>query len=110
MEIRNKQFQESKNFLDKNEDDDDDEEDEDEDAQNQLGGIKEPTARASMKQGGALIFQRKKEGYSVKLQDFVIMKMIGKGTFGKVYLVQNMHTRNIYAMKCIRKDIVIDNE
>jgi len=49
VEIRNKQFQESKNFLDKNEDDDDDEEDEDEDAQNQLGGIKEPTARASMK-------------------------------------------------------------
>jgi hypothetical protein len=47
VEIRNKQFQESKNFLDKNEDDDDD--DEDEDAQNQLGGIKEPTARASMK-------------------------------------------------------------
>ena len=68
MEIRNKQFQESKNFLDKNEDDDDDEDDEDEDSsQNQLGGIKEPTARASMRQGGALIFQRKKEGYNVKL-------------------------------------------
>jgi hypothetical protein len=56
VEIRNKQFMESKNFLDKNEDDDDDEEDEDEDAQNQTGGIKEPTARASMRQGGALIF------------------------------------------------------
>jgi hypothetical protein len=40
-----------------------------------------------MKAGGALVFQRKKEGYQVKLQDFVIMKMIGKGTFGKVYLV-----------------------
>jgi hypothetical protein len=40
-----------------------------------------------MKQGGALIFQRKKEGYTVKLQDFIIMKMVGKGTFGKVYLV-----------------------
>jgi len=36
--------------------------------------------------------------------------MIGKGTFGKVYLVQNQHTKEIYAMKCIRKDIVIDNE
>jgi hypothetical protein len=32
VEIRNKQFMESKNFLDKNEDDDDDEEDEDDDA------------------------------------------------------------------------------
>jgi protein-serine/threonine kinase len=38
------------------------------------------------------------------------MKMVGKGTFGKVYLVQHLHTKKLYAMKCIRKDIVIDNE
>lgn len=36
--------------------------------------------------------------------------MIGKGTFGKVFLVENKITGNIYAMKCIRKDTVIDNE
>jgi len=36
--------------------------------------------------------------------------MVGKGTFGKVYLVQNMHTKLIYAMKCIRKDIIVENE
>lgn len=85
VEIRNKQFQESKNFADKNEDDDDDD---DEDEEERIGDpLKEPSARASMKAGGALVFQRKKEGYQVKLQDFVIMKMIGKGTFGKVYLV-----------------------
>lgn len=38
------------------------------------------------------------------------MKMIGKGTFGKVFLVSNENTQKIYAMKCIRKDIIIDNE
>jgi len=32
-----------------------------------------------------MIFSRLKE--EVKLQDFVIRKMVGKGTFGKVYLV-----------------------
>ena len=64
-----------------------------------------------MRQGGNLIFTRQQEDKNVvKLQDFVIMKMVGKGTFGKVFLVQNMHTKKIYAMKCIRKDIVIDNE
>lgn len=41
VEIRNKQYQESKNFQDKGEDDDDDEEEEEEDE----NGVKEPTAR-----------------------------------------------------------------
>jgi serum/glucocorticoid-regulated kinase 2 len=64
-----------------------------------------------MRQGGALIFNREKQStYVPMLQDFIIMKMVGKGTFGKVFLVQNIHTKKIYAMKCIRKDIVIDNE
>lgn len=36
--------------------------------------------------------------------------MIGKGTFGKVFIVQNINSNKIFAMKCIRKDIIIDNE
>lgn len=54
--------------------------------------------------------RQQEDKYSVKLQDFIIMKMVGKGTFGKVFLVQHMTTKKLYAMKCIRKDIVIDNE
>jgi serine/threonine protein kinase len=40
----------------------------------------------------------------------MILKMVGKGTFGKVFMVCNQYTKKIYAMKCIRKDIIIDNE
>lgn len=36
--------------------------------------------------------------------------MIGKGTFGKVFMVEHRITGNVYAMKCIRKDTIIDNE
>ena len=36
--------------------------------------------------------------------------MIGKGTFGKVYMVLNQLNKQIYAMKCIRKDIIVENE
>jgi serine/threonine protein kinase len=36
--------------------------------------------------------------------------MIGKGAFGKVYLVQHRGTKKVYAMKCIRKDVVIDQD
>ena len=36
--------------------------------------------------------------------------MIGKGTFGKVFLVEHVATQKLYAMKCIRKDIILENE
>jgi len=47
---------------------------------------------------------------AAKLSDFEIRKMIGKGTFGKVFLVEQKGTKGLYAMKCIRKDIILENE
>ena len=47
---------------------------------------------------------------SANLSDFEIKKMIGKGTFGKVFLVERKGTGELYAMKCIRKDIILENE
>lgn len=117
--LRNKQYEESKqqNTYD-------DEEDDAEDAYSMPDPTKEPTTRASLKQGGNLIFSREQarqeESQTVdpikagvpapRLQEFQILRMIGKGTFGKVYLVQHITTKQIYAMKCIRKDIVVENE
>ena len=36
--------------------------------------------------------------------------MVGRGTFGKVYLVKNKDSNDYYAMKSVRKDIVIKHE
>lgn len=47
---------------------------------------------------------------SVKLGDFELKSMIGKGTFGKVYLVQHVDTDQVFAMKIIRKSTVIASE
>lgn len=58
--------------------------------------------------GGKQLFSRNNSG--AKLEDFRIQKMIGKGTFGKVFLVEQEGTGKLYAMKCIRKDIIIENE
>jgi serum/glucocorticoid-regulated kinase 2 len=44
------------------------------------------------------------------MEDFERLKVIGKGTFGKVYLVKKVSDGNIYAMKSIRKDIMIEND
>lgn len=42
--------------------------------------------------------------------DFELISIIGRGTFGKVYLVKIKNSNKYYAMKCIRKDVVIKHE
>jgi serine/threonine protein kinase len=42
------------------------------------------------------------------LDDFKILKVIDKGSFGKVFLVKNKTNGKLYAMKRIRKDILIE--
>jgi serine/threonine protein kinase len=55
--------------------------------------------------GGKNVFSKNKSDAALK--DFKLINLIGKGTFGKVYLVQQEGTGKQYAMKCIRKDIVL---
>lgn len=40
----------------------------------------------------------------VTAEDFDYIKVIGRGSFGKVYLVRKKDTRVPYAMKILRKD------
>ena len=53
------------------------------------------------------IFTKDKD---VSLEDFDIKTVLGKGTFGKVYLVEKKNDGKVYAMKSIRKDIMIEND
>ena len=43
---------------------------------------------------------------SVGFEDFQMIKVLGRGTFGKVFLVRHRETKKIYAMKTIRKDVI----
>ncbi|KAL7582528.1 hypothetical protein Lser_V15G42932 [Lactuca serriola] len=45
---------------------------------------------------------------SVGLEDFEVMKVVGKGAFGKVYQVRKRDTCEIYAMKVVRKDKILE--
>ena len=60
--------------------------------------------------GGADAIFARNQNQAASLQDFAIRKMIGKGTFGKVYLVKNKKSGKFYAMKSIRKDVVIESD
>lgn len=42
--------------------------------------------------------------------DFTILKLIGKGTFGQVYQVRKKDTHRIYAMKVLSKKVIIQKK
>jgi len=44
----------------------------------------------------------------VSLTDFELKTQLGRGTFGKVYLAEFKQTKELFAIKVIRKDILIE--
>jgi len=46
----------------------------------------------------------------VSLKDFDMIKVIGRGSYAKVLMVELKTTRRIYAMKVIKKELVTDDE
>ena len=42
------------------------------------------------------------------LADFKMLVVLGKGTFGKVFLAEFNKNKQLYAIKVIRKDILIE--
>ena len=58
---------------------------------------------------GASLFSRNKDEKHVELKDFTIKAVIGRGTFGKVFLVQREGYQQFYAMKSLRKDSILEH-
>ncbi len=43
----------------------------------------------------------------INTEDFKVLKVLGKGAFGKVVLVQQKETNELYALKSLRKSKII---
>ncbi len=56
------------------------------------------------------VFSSHKKVKEVKLEDFKVLKVIGRGSFGKVNLVEYLPTHETYAMKSLKKDLLIEQE
>lgn len=52
-------------------------------------------------------FHQKKPVSAPRLDSFKMIKVIGKGSFGKVFLVREIETDEMFALKVLRKDNII---
>ena len=55
-------------------------------------------------------YQNKQFSHKVTLNDFKILKTLGKGAFGKVLLVYNEELNKYFAMKILKKDFIKKNK
>lgn len=56
------------------------------------------------------IYCKRKDINEVKLSDFRAIKVLGRGSFGKVTLVEYIKTGELFAMKCLKKDLLIEED
>ena len=52
----------------------------------------------------------REKGKEVTVEDFTVLKVLGRGAFGKVMLVEKKDSGEWFAMKTIRKDDVIEKD
>ena len=67
----------------------------------------DPVHVEAEEQGGAGSQQKSN---MVSLADFDLIKVIGRGSYAKVLMVELKSTKRIYAMKVIKKELVTDDE
>lgn len=62
-----------------------------------------------IKKNGTIV-KKKSTTQEVSLQHFKPLKVLGRGSFGKVTMVEHVITKELYAMKTLKKDILIDQD
>ncbi|XP_054359381.1 protein kinase C theta type isoform X3 [Pongo pygmaeus] len=54
-----------------------------------------------------LTIERPSLQMKLKIEDFILHKMLGKGSFGKVFLAEFKKTNQFFAIKTLKKDVVL---
>jgi serum/glucocorticoid-regulated kinase 2 len=72
----------------------------------------EETARKTeLRKRTTMLYKKgKKDQGDLCIEDFYMLKVLGRGAFGKVVLSKKKDTKKIYAIKILRKQTIIDLE
>ncbi|KAF1641723.1 UNVERIFIED_CONTAM: Serine/threonine-protein kinase akt-1, partial [Eudyptes robustus] len=68
---------------------------------------KEQEQQDAMEIGEVDIRNRENEHSLITLNDFEFLKVLGKGTFGKVVLSRELRTNRLYAIKILKKEVIL---
>ena len=79
---------------------------------NYLYGTKQENVTLNKKSAAVVrtSLYKRKDLVNVKFEDFKFLKVLGRGTFGKVVLVEYIPNGELYAMKSLKKHVLIEQE
>jgi len=72
-----------------------------------IGNAMENNLHTQLPQGIGCSFLPTKTASAPRLDSFKMIKVIGKGSFGKVFLVREIQTGEMFALKVLKKDNII---
>ena len=79
-----------------------------------IDNSKEDTARQTeMRKRTTMLFTNKKKNMAKKeicLEDFELLKVLGRGAFGKVILCQKLDSKKYYAVKILSKQNIVETD
>lgn len=76
-----------------------------------LNEAQETQRRTNTRKSTSMLFAHKKDKNSfVCIDDFDLLKMLGKGAFGEVVLAQHKESGRLYAIKVLKKKDIVEND
>lgn len=71
-------------------------------------GINKDKTSFDLEKRASVLVRAKPNAAATTLEDFDLQLQLGRGTFGKVFLAEHKKTKVLYAIKVIRKDVLIE--